>query len=376
MQKPKFLPSLFIIGLLALTGWAQTKPSKADARKLKPRVVPTLQLESAVIVEKADGYYRANPQTICAGDKLGFTARVAGMPEAETLPVKWTISGGQGASDVNGHHVLDTTGLKSGTYVVTAEAGVPFKECEGNCTAYDSKTFVVVTCPTCFTTPNVMLTSSSQFINPGEVLNICASTLTGGANYGQVVPTWTTTAGKITGDANCARLDTTGIPYGSTVKVSLKLTTDLPHCEANGEVTIRVAEQLVAAVSEFSPCNTFKTNSARVDNVCKANLVEVVRQLESDPNAQLVIDAYSRPGEKASMAMERGKNVRDRMADGSIGVRVDANRLIVRPSGQSDDGAQVRLFLLPVGAKLPPGAPSTDVGAVTKEAARVPMKRR
>ncbi|MBS1809701.1 MAG: hypothetical protein JST84_16185 [Acidobacteria bacterium] len=376
MQKPKLLSSLILISLLAIIGLAQAKTDKPKVKKLEPRVVPTLRLESGVILDKADEYYRANPQTVCAGDKLGFTARVSGIADAEVLPVKWTISGGRGASDINGHYVLDTTGLTPGTYIVTAEASVPYKECEGNCTAYDSKTFVIVTCPACFTSPTVSLTSSMPVINPGEALNICASTVTGGVNYGKLVPTWATTAGKISGDASCAKLDTTGIAYGSTVTVNLKLTTDLPNCEASGQITFKVAEQLVEAVSEFSPCNTFKTNSARVDNVCKANLVEIVRQLESDPSAQLIIDSYSRPGEKSNMSLERGKNVRDRLADGSIGVKVDANRLIVRPSGQSDDGSQVRLFLMPAGSKLPPGAAAADVGGVSREAQRAPVKRR
>jgi hypothetical protein len=102
----------------------------------------------------------------------------------------------------------------------------------------------------------------------------------------------------------------------------------------------------------------------------------VARKLAADPNARLVIDAYYRKGEKQTMAYERGKNVRDRLADGSIGVSVDANRLLVRPSGLSEDGTQVRLSLLPVGAKMPPGAQAVDVGAVTKEGQRAPKRQR
>lgn len=375
MQIPKLFFTLTFV-LCTFTSFAQTKPAKPELKQAKPRVVPTLRLENGVIVSQADGYTRPNANTVCVGDKVGFTARVAGMDGADALPVKWTLSGGNGASDVNGHYVVDTAGLQPGTYIVTAEAGVPYKDCEGNCTAYDSKTFVVIACPTCFTTPSLTLTSSSPFIHPGEALNVCASTVTGGANYGKLTPTWTTSAGRISGDTSCAKLDTTGIPFGTAVTISLKMTTELPNCEASGQVTVRVAEQVVEAVSEFSPCNTFKSNSSRVDNACKANLVEVVRQLESDPSAQLIIDSYSRPGEKASMALERGKNVRDRMADGSIGVRVDANRLIVRPSGQSDDGSQVRLYLMPAGAKLPAGAKAADVGEVTREGHRAPARRR
>jgi len=377
MKKQTLLISILLIGIVAATALAQNKQDKSDRKKLKPRVVPSLQLETGVIISKADGYKRPNAQSVCAGDKIAFTAKVSNLTGADLLPLKWTISGGHGAVDGLGRYVLDTTGLPPGTYTVTAETSIPYEECEGNCTAFDSKSFAVVPCYTCFVTPNLTLSSATQFINPGEVVSICSTQVSGGYGYGTLVPTWTTTAGKITGDASCAKLDTTGIPNGGTVTVSLKLTgSDIPECEAKGTITFQVTEEIVATAVEMGPCDTFKRDSARVDNVCKANLVETVRRLEADPNARLVIDSYYHKGEKQAMAYERGKNVRDRLADGSIGVSVDANRLIVRPSGLSEDGTQVRMFILPAGSKMPPGAQTVDVGGVTKENRRAPARRR
>ncbi|MBL8207226.1 MAG: hypothetical protein JNM09_23540 [Blastocatellia bacterium] len=377
MKKQTLLISILLIGIVAATALAQNKQDKSDRKKLKPRVVPSLQLETGVIISKADGYKRPNAQSVCAGDKIAFTAKVSNLTGADLLPLKWTISGGHGAVDGLGRYVLDTTGLPPGTYTVTAETSIPYEECEGNCTAFDSKSFAVVPCYTCFVTPNLTLSSATQFINPGEVVSICSTPVSGGYSYGTLVPTWTTTAGKITGDASCAKLDTTSIPNGGTVTVSLKLTgSDIPECEAKGTITFQVTEEIVATAVEMGPCDTFKRDSARVDNVCKANLVETVRRLEADPNARLVIDSYYHKGEKQAMAYERGKNVRDRLADGSIGVSVDANRLIVRPSGLSEDGTQVRMFILPAGSKMPPGAQTVDVGGVTKENRRAPARRR
>ncbi len=375
MKKQSLLIFFLLFGALLTTAFGQSKSDKTDRKKLKSRVAPTLQLENGVIIAKADGVKRPAGQNVCAGDRIAFTARVAGMTGAESLPIKWTLSAGQGAVDSLGRFVLDTTGLPPGTHTITAEVTVPYEECEGNCTAYDSKAFAVVPCYSCFTTPSLTLSSATQFINPGEVVSICSTQVSGGFGYGTLIPGWRTTAGKITGDASCAKLDTTGIPHGSSVQVSLKLTgADIPECEANGTITFQVAEEIVASAVEMAPCDTFKKDSARVDNVCKANLVDVARKLAADPSARLVIDSYYRKGEKQTMAYERGKNVRDRLADGSIGVSVDANRLIVRPSGQSEDGTQVRMSLLPTGAKMPPGAQSVDVGAVAKEGQRAPAK--
>jgi hypothetical protein len=377
MKKQTLIVSLLLSCALLATALGQSKPAKPEAKKLKPRSVPTLQLENGIVIGKADGYKRASGQSVCAGDKIAFTPRVSGIENAGELPIKWTLSGGRGATDALGRYVLDTTGLGPGTYTITAEVAVPYKECEGNCTAYDSKSFAVAPCPTCFVTPTLTLSSETKFINPGEIINVCSSPVSGGNHYGTLVPTWTTTAGKISGDASCAKLDTTGVPFGSSVQVSLKLTgSDIPECEANGTITFQVTEEIIATAVEMAPCDTFKKDSARVDNVCKANLVEVARRLEADPNARLVIDSFSRAGEKSSLALERGKNVRDRLADGSIGVSVDANRMLVRPSGHSADGTQVRLYILPAAAKLPPGAQAVDVGVVTKEGRRAPVKKR
>jgi hypothetical protein len=375
MKKPMLL--VFLLGAVLTTAFGQNKTDQAERKKLKPRVAPTLQLESGVVIAKSDGVKRPAGQNACAGDKIAFTPRVSGMTGAASLPIKWTLSAGQGAVDSLGRFVIDTTGLPPGTHTITAEVTVPYEECEGNCTAYDSKAFAVVPCYSCFTTPSLSLSSPTQFINPGEVVSICSTQVSGGLGYGALVPTWTTTAGKITGDASCAKLDTTGIPHGSSVKVSLKLTgSDIPECEANGTITFQVAEEIVASAVELAPCDTFKKDSSRVDNVCKANLVDVARKLAADPSARLVIDSYYRKGEKQTMAYERGKNVRDRLADGSIGITADANRLIVRPSGLSEDGTQVRMSLLPTGAKMPPGAQAVDVGAVAKEGRRTPPRRR
>ena len=371
MKKLRLIVFLTLGCLVATSAWGQKKPA---AQKLKPRPNPVLQLENGMIISKTDGVLRPGTQTVCAGDKLAFNAKIAGTEEAAKLPIKWTVTSGQGVTDETGRYVLDTTGLKPGSYIVTAETTAAFKDCDGGCTAYDSKSFVVADCeiaPSCFTSPRLNLTSATQTINPGETINICSDTVTGGYNFGTLVPTWSSSAGKISGDVSCAKLDTTGIAPGSSINVNLNLkASDLPGCEAKGTITFKVAEPVLPVPVELTPCNTFKTNSARVDNACKAILMDAVRRLESDPGAQLVIDAFHRKNESSNLAFERGKNVRDRMADGSIGVSIDANRLLVRPSGTSADGGLVKIYLIPAGAKIPTGANTVNVGNVKKEGRR------
>jgi hypothetical protein len=131
--------------------------------------------------------------------------------------------------------------------------------------------------------------------------------------------------------------------------------------------------------SEIGQCTTFKLNNARIDNACKEILQNrVVPALQADPTARLVIDGYRTDTERpANLDLQRAKNGRDRLADGSLNVQIDANRISVRPGGVSAEG-QVRIFFVPSGAADPPGPAAVDAGPVTpeKKAAPQPKPRR
>jgi len=121
--------------------------------------------------------------------------------------------------------------------------------------------------------------------------------------------------------------------------------------------------------SDLGQCTTFKRNNARVDNACKEVLQNrVIPALQADPGAKLVVDGYRAENEKpATLDLQRAKNVRDRLADGSLGTQIDANRIVVRPGGVSTDGSQVKIWFVPSGAADPPGPAAVDAGPVTPE---------
>ena len=89
--------------------------------------------------------------------------------------------------------------------------------------------------------------------------------------------------------------------------------------------------------------------------------------MQADPQARLVIDAYSNPGETPSVAAARGRNVRDRLADGSVGAAIDANRIIVRTGGVASNASQIRLHFVPDGATMPEGGQEIKLGPVESE---------
>ncbi len=332
-----------------------------------PNQPPTVTLNVGAVTPGSNDVVRQSAATVCAGDKVALQAS-ASDPDGDTLLYSWQTTGGK----INGdgqNVVFDTTGLAPGEYTITTQVD------DGcGCVAFDSKTIRVVECPPltiCFD-PNTTLTADKTTVSPGEAINFSTNGVTGGRNYGDVKYEWSTTAGTIAGSGLTARLDTTGVPYSTNIEVTVKAVSSVANCSASGSTRVATGPEPIKPKPpeprELTPCNTFKKNNARVDNACKNVLRDVAAQLQADPQAKLMVDGYRADGEKPpALSLQRAKNVRDRLADGGLGVTVDANRITVRDGGISAEGYQIRMWFVPAGAADPAGGTAVDAGPVEPE---------
>jgi len=238
----------------------------------------------------------------------------------------------------------------------------------------------------CLTLPAIVSAQATQqpaprvvTVNAGEAITLSTPGVTGGENYGNVTYTWTTSAGTIVGSGTNARLDTTGVPAGSTIDVQVTATNDLGTCRATGSFRVTVAAPPPTppppTCAALTSCTTFGRNVARVDNACKSVLADAARALQGDAQATLVVDAFRAADEREGLDRQRGKNVRDRLADGSVGLVVEASRITVRAGGPAAGGGEVKLLLCPAGAVPPAGPAAESLGPVEPERG-APQRRR
>lgn len=357
--------------------------ARMNSRKepVQPNQPPTVDLAVGSVAPLAADLLRASATTVCAGDKVSLAA-TASDPDGDTLLYSWTSTGGRIVGEgVNTQ--FDTAGLEPGEYTVKVEVND-----NRGCIAFDSKTIRVEACPpltVCFG-PYLDVIASSTTVDAGEKINLSTTGVAGGRNYGAVRYEWTSTAGIISGNGLTAVLDTTAVTPGSAIDITVRATSEAGNCQAVNQASssTRISVKTPpppppppSTYSEIGQCPIFKLTNARVDNACKEVLQNrIIPALQADPTARLVIDGYRGDNERpANLDLQRAKNARDRLADGSLGTVIDVNRISVRPGGVSAEGGHVKIYFVPGGAADPPGPAAVDAGPVTPERGAAPRPK-
>ena len=290
----------------------------------------------------------ADPTEFLAGQLVNLSAMAVSSTPGATLTYQWTATGG--TIEGTGPTVrLRTDNLAAGNYTATVRVT------DGPGVSADCTTRFTVRppAPPPAQPPTVSCSADRTTVQVGEIVNITAQ-----ARSPQNRPltyTWTTTGGRVEGTGPTVRFDTTGLQPGTyTVRATV---TDDRTLSAECSVQIVVTAPPPPPppppppqVTKLNDCS-FRLNSARVDNVCKAKLDDAALRLRNEPDSTLVIEGFAASNERnpAQLANTRAANARTYMV---MERQIAQNRIDLR-TGPVAPGAEQRridIVLVPRGA--------------------------
>ena len=294
------------------------------------------------------------PSVTCSADATvvqpGTVVHITSTVTPQGLPYTytWNTSGGT-LTPASSQAQLDTTGLAPGLYTVT-ETVDNGQGGTGSC----STNVEVREKP-----KHPPVVSASAY--PSSVLPGASVTLTAQASSPDNRPltySWTVTGGKLDSTNQAVvHLDTTGVAPG-TDTATVTVTDDRGlSAQASANVTIQTPPPPPQA-SLATTCK-FRRNSARVDNVCKAQLDDVALRLQQDTTASGVIVGFAQSDEHAyvpgrssrsarslRLAQERAANTETYLVKTK---GIDASRLELR-ADNSSGGQNAEVWIVPQGA--------------------------
>jgi len=159
---------------------------------------------------------------------------------------------------------------------------------------------------------------------------------------------FTTDRGRVTANANIARLDTTDLPSGPVTVTGT--VTDDRNLSASSTAAVTVeAPPPPPTASKLNELQ-FRAGSARVDNAAKAVLDDVALRLQQDPQASAMVVGFADSDTPAGkrLAADRANNVKTYLSKSK---GIDPGRVQVR-SG-ANHGNKAEIWFIPAGANIP-----------------------
>ena len=143
--------------------------------------------------------------------------------------------------------------------------------------------------------PTVACEVEKSQILPGETVRCRA---TGSDPDGDALTySWTASAGKVTGNGAEATFDSSGVPAGTTVSVTVTVS-DGRGGTAQSVCTIRVAQDERKPEAVTCTSGGFPRNLARLNNVDKACLDDVASRLKADPRSRVIVVGHADSSER------------------------------------------------------------------------------
>jgi outer membrane protein OmpA-like peptidoglycan-associated protein len=242
-----------------------------------------------------------NPNTVVIGSDTAVALNVSGSDaDGDALSYAYSASGGN-ISGTGATARWDLANQNPGSYTATAQVS----DGHGGAT---SCTASVTVDPRPNRPPTVTVTGDRPTVLVGERVGftaVCTDPDGDPLRY-----TWSANSGQIVGTGASVQLDSTGLAPGTYTATA--------RCEdgrggaADASASVQVqAPPPPPMASKIGQCDFGPVNSARVDNVCKRVLDDVVVRLQNDPQATVVIVGFADPGERqpATLAETRATNM-------------------------------------------------------------------
>jgi len=197
--------------------------------------------------------------------------------------------------------------------------------------------------------------SSELESSPAPVAN-SAPTVSCSADHGEIMPgttatvtatasdpdgdpltyEWTTSSGHVVGTGNVVTLDFNGVTGPTPASVTVRVSDGHGH-DATCSADVRLAAAAPPPAEAISClAGGFPRNAARLTNVDKACLDDVVQRLRSDPRAHVVVIGHSDSRETSRMvAQQRADAVKDYL----VAAGVETGRITTRSGGSANPTA-------------------------------------
>jgi len=254
----------------------------------------------------------------------------------------WTATGGK-VDGTGAQARWDSTSVAPGTYTLTARVD------DGHGVSNSCSADVTVNAKPIPPPPTMSCSA-----NPSSLLAGARSTITANATDSTGTPltyAWQANGGQVTGSGSSVQFDSTGLSPGDYT-VTGRVTNGVGGA---GDCSATVSVQAPPAVPQASKIGscTFKSGSAKVDNVCKRVLDDAAIRLQNDPKASIVMVGYADPAEKKAdmLSKTRGDNASQYLSkDKGVAESRTSSRSAAGTQGAGQDNYRVDVIFVPDGA--------------------------
>ena len=288
-----------------------------------------------------------NPSASCSASKSSVYAgsneavavtATASDPDNDSLSYAWSSTGGS----VEGSGATarwNSAGTNPGTYRVTARVA----DGKGGAASCDTEIRVE---PKPNAPPTMSCSMERSSVLSGERVRVNSSA--SDADGDSLTYSWRTTGGQIVGSGANPQLDTSGLAAGRyTVTGRVEDGRGgAADCTTSLNVTIPPPPPQASKINECS----FRSGSARVDNVCKRILDDVATRLNAESNATVVLVGYADSKEAKNLNARRTDAAAKYLGEKGVSAGRIQQRSATGQAGAGKENRRVDVVWVPGGA--------------------------